>query len=83
MEDWHNFGVYYDRTLMAWHENFDRHWPQLKRRYSERFQRMWRYYLLSLAGAFRARYIQVWQIVMSPKGKIGGYPSLRCPKCGP
>ena len=83
MEDWHNFGVDYDRTLMAWHENFTRHWPLLKRRYSERFERMWRYYLLSLAGAFRARYIQVWQVVMSPNGKIGGYPSRRCPKCHP
>jgi len=81
MEDWHNFGVYYDRTLMAWHENFKHHWPRLKERYSERFRRMWCYYLLSLAGAFRARHIQVWQVVLSPNGRIGGYPRMRCPEC--
>ncbi|GAB4337189.1 MAG: cyclopropane fatty acyl phospholipid synthase [Desulfobulbaceae bacterium] len=81
MEDWHNFGIYYDRTLMAWYENFHRHWPQLKEKYGERFYRMWRYYLMSLAGGFRARHIQVWQIVLSPNGVIGGYPSLRCRDC--
>jgi cyclopropane-fatty-acyl-phospholipid synthase len=81
MEDWHNFGISYDRTLMAWHDNFQRHWPILKEKYSERFRRMWCFYLLSLAGAFRARHTQVWQVVMSPSGKIGGYISLRCPEC--
>ena len=24
MEDWHNFGADYDKTLMAWHKNFAR-----------------------------------------------------------
>ncbi|MDD3618108.1 MAG: hypothetical protein RBR09_12780 [Desulfobulbaceae bacterium] len=43
---------------------------------------MWHYYLLSLAGAFRARHVQVWQIVLSAAGKTGGYISLRCPWCG-
>lgn len=81
MEDWHNFGVDYDRTLMTWHENFERHWNMLKKNYTSRFYRMWRYYLLSLAGAFRARNLQLWQIVMSPKGNIRGYSSIRCPKC--
>ncbi|MCL7488508.1 MAG: cyclopropane fatty acyl phospholipid synthase [Desulfobulbaceae bacterium] len=81
MEDWHNFGVDYDLTLMAWHKNFERSWDRLKTKYSERFYRMWRYYLLSLAGGFRARNVQLWQVVMSPNGSIGGYPSLRCPEC--
>jgi len=26
IEDVHNFGFYYDRTLMSWFENFDRCW---------------------------------------------------------
>ncbi len=78
MEDWHNIGVDYDRTLLCWHENFENHWHRLKARYTERFYRMWRYYLLSMAGCFRARYLEVWQVVMSPQGKIGGYDSLRC-----
>ncbi len=45
----------------------------LKDRYDARFFRMWRYYLLSCAGAFRARANQVWQIVLSPHGVPGGY----------
>jgi cyclopropane-fatty-acyl-phospholipid synthase len=77
MEDWHNFGADYDRTLMAWHANFERHWPQLAGHYDQRFRRMWRYYLLSCAGAFRARDIQLWQIVLSKGGVPGGYFSVR------
>lgn len=77
MEDWHNFGADYDRTLMAWHANFERHWPQLEGRYDVRFRRMWRYYLLTCAGAFRARDIQLWQVVLSKGGAPGGYRSLR------
>lgn len=65
MEDWHNFGPYYDRTLMAWYENFERAWPKLSQKYDERFHRMWRYYLLSSAGGFRARNQQLWQIVFT------------------
>ncbi|EHJ92779.1 cyclopropane fatty acyl phospholipid synthase [Vreelandella boliviensis] len=73
VEDVHNFGADYDRTLMAWHDNFEANWPQFKDQFSERFYRMWRYYLLSCAGAFRARDIQLWQFVLSKKGVIGGY----------
>ncbi|SFU02970.1 cyclopropane fatty acyl phospholipid synthase [Halomonas saccharevitans] len=73
VEDLHNFGADYDRTLMAWHENFEAAWPQFADTYGERFYRMWRYYLLSCAGAFRARDIQLWQFVLSKKGKLGGY----------
>ncbi len=77
MEDWHNFGQYYDATASAWAENFEKHWPELKDRYGERFRRMWRYYLLSCAGAFRARRLQLWQIVYSKGGIRGGYASVR------
>ena len=68
VEDWHNFGPYYDKTLMAWHANFEKAWPRLKTKYSERFYRMWRYYLLSSAGGFRSRHQQLWQIVMTRPG---------------
>ena len=77
MEDWHNFGADYDKTLMAWFGNFDRHWPELKGKYTDRFYRMWKYYLLSFAASFRARRIQLWQIVLSKRGIPGGYTSLR------
>ena len=74
LEDLHNLGPHYDKTLMAWHRNFKTAWKNLSSNYSERFKRMWEYYLLSCAGAFRARSIQVWQIVMTHVG-------TRQPKC--
>ena len=77
IEDWHNFGADYDRTLLAWHRNFERAWPRLAARYGERFRRMWRYYLLTSAGGFRARHNQLWQLVLSPRGVAGGYRSAR------
>ena len=73
IEDWHNFGADYDRTLMAWHARFEQAWPGLRSRYGDRFHRMWRYYLLSCAGTFRARDNQLWQLVLSPRGAAGGY----------
>jgi len=77
MEDWHNIGADYDRTLMAWHERFQQHWPQLAERYGDRFHRMFTYYLNACAGAFRARDIQLWQVVFSPQGVDGG---IRVPR---
>ena len=77
VEDVHNFGADYDKTLMAWHKNFEKSWPKFKDKYGEIFYRMWRYYLLSCAGAFRARDIELWQIVLSPNGVPGGYKSVR------
>lgn len=65
LEDWHSFGAYYDQTLRAWHQRVNRAWDQLPRRYDERFRRMWNFYLLACAGAFRARRVQLWQIVLS------------------
>jgi cyclopropane-fatty-acyl-phospholipid synthase len=73
MEDWHNLGDDYDKTLMAWHERFEAAWPALKDHYGERFYRIWRYYLLCCAGTFRARDNQLWQLVLSPSGLAGGY----------
>jgi cyclopropane-fatty-acyl-phospholipid synthase len=77
IEDVHNFGADYDKTLMAWYENFNRHWPELQNKYGDRFYRMWKYYLLACAGMFRARDCQLWQIVLSPTGVKGGYKSIR------
>ena len=76
MEDMHNFGACYDTTLMAWHENFEQHWTEIADRYGERFRRMWRYFLLSNAGAFRSRRLQLWQFVLSPRGVRGGYQRI-------
>jgi len=77
MEDWHNIGIDYDKTLMAWHSKFVQNWDKIKSNYSVRFFRMWSYYLLSSPAAFRARGKQVWQIVLSKDGVPGGYQSIR------
>ncbi len=68
IEDWHNFGPYYDLTLMVWYKNFIVNYHQIKERYDERFFRMWTYYLLVSAASFRARKNQLWQIVFSKQG---------------
>ena len=77
LEDVQNFGHYYDQTLMAWFENFDKAWPKLQAKYGDNFYRMWKYYLLFCAGTFRARTNNLWQIVLSKKGVKGGYQSVR------
>jgi len=77
LEDWQNFGADYDRTLLAWHGNFERAWPSLRERYGERFRRMWACYLLTCAASFRARVNQLWQVVFSTPGRGGVYVGTR------
>lgn len=75
--DWHDFGRDYDRTLLAWYANFEQAWPGLKEKYGERFFRMWRYYLLSFAGVFRAEYTYLWQILLAKQPLRSGYLPVR------
>jgi cyclopropane-fatty-acyl-phospholipid synthase len=77
IEDWHNFGADYDRTLQAWRANVERSWDTLPPRYDERFRRMWRFYLCASMASFRARRIQLWQLMLSPRGVPGGYVAPR------
>ena len=77
IEDWHNFGTDYDRTLLAWRDNLDAAWSSLDPRYDERFQRMWRFYLSASMATFRSRRSQLWQVVLSPEGVPGGYVAPR------
>jgi cyclopropane-fatty-acyl-phospholipid synthase len=77
IEDVHNFGPYYDKTLMAWHANFVKRYPEISDKYDERFYRMWNFYLLSCAGSFRARNIQLWQIVMRKVEVSDTYVAVR------
>ena len=44
---------------MAWYERFLASWPEIADNYSERFKRMFTYYLNACAGAFRARDIRL------------------------
>jgi len=84
IEDIDNFGADYDHTLMAWYENFKTAWPHFVgshtrngRTFDERFYRLWEFYLKTAAGAFRARSIHLWQIVLSKRGVPGGYMPVR------
>ena len=77
IEDWHQFGADYDHTLMAWWERFERAWSSLEQKYGRRFYRMWKYYLMSCAGFFRSRQGQLWQVVLSKRGRGEAYRSVR------
>ena len=77
IEDWHNFGADYDRTLQAWRSNLEAAWDGLGAAYDERFRRMWRFYLGASMAGFRCRRLQLWQVVMSPRGVAGGYVAPR------
>lgn len=76
LEDWHNFGPDYDRTLMAWAKNIAAAWDDLPE-YDERFRRLWRYYLHACAGYFRCREGQLWQLVFTQLHDWNEYRSLR------
>ncbi len=73
LEDWHNFGADYDRTLMVWKDRFEKGREAGAFVCDERLRRMFNYYLSSCAAAFRVRTIQLWQLMLSPKGVPGGY----------
>ncbi len=77
VEDWHNFGTDYDRTLQAWGDNIEQAWERLPARYDARFRRMWRFYLAGSMASFRTRRAQLWQWVLSPHGVPGGYVAPR------
>lgn len=65
VEDVHNIGPHYDRTLMSWVERFEAAWPSLRDQYGDRFYRLWRYYLLISAATFRSRQNQLFQMVFT------------------
>ncbi|MBM3163700.1 MAG: cyclopropane fatty acyl phospholipid synthase [Chlorobi bacterium] len=79
MEDWHSFGHDYYLTLKAWNHNIEIRRASLATAYDERFFRMWRYYLLSAAGSFRARHVQLWQVLFSGNGVEGVFRVPREP----
>lgn len=76
MEDWHNFGPDYDKTLMAWYNNYTNSITAGWLKHTDKFYRMWIYYLLQCAGLFRSRSIQLWQIVLSKQYR-GVYETTR------
>ena len=77
LEDWHDLGDNYVRTLDAWRQNFNTNWDILKTRYDQRFYRMWNYYLQIFSGGFSARHIRIWQVLFSKTNNNRFYPPVR------
>jgi cyclopropane-fatty-acyl-phospholipid synthase len=78
LEDWQNIGADYDRTLMAWHRNFEAYAHSRDFSYDRKFYRMWRYYLLTFAACFRVRdRTELWQVAFSKGGVPGGVVPVR------
>ena len=78
-EDIHLLGSeHYEQTLLEWHKRLMMNWPEISKlgNYDDRFRRMFEYYLLTCAGAFRSRVIDVAQIVFS-KNFPGRYQQMR------
>ena len=77
LEDVHNLGTDYDRTLMAWYHRVEEAWEYLPT-YGEHFRRTWCYYLLSSAASFRVRQLQLWQLVFTKARRYSGvYQAVR------
>ena len=65
LEDFQNFGLSYAKTLRSWHSNIG-DWNGLDN-YDTRFRRMWDFYLLGCAAAFKRKQIYLWQLVYTKK----------------
>lgn len=80
IEEVENFGPYYYPTLMSWFRNFNKNWKKLavlnSEKYNDRFYRMWKFYLLSSAGFFKAGELQFWQIVLSKRNNLRIYKAF-------
>jgi cyclopropane-fatty-acyl-phospholipid synthase len=77
VEDLHNFGLDYVRTLQAWRVRFDAAWPRLEPRYGAAFRRLWHYYLATAIASFSTRRNHLWQIALTPHGRSEVYRSRR------
>ncbi len=75
-EDIHNIGLHYDPTLMSWFKNINERWHEIPQ-YTEKFQRMWNYYLMASAAAFRTRNLHLMQIVFRKNGVQSEYIPVR------
>ncbi len=53
---------HYDKTLKAWLDRFLKNREKARRMYSERFCKMWEFYLASCSAAFRYRDLLVYQL---------------------
>ena len=62
--------LHYARTLDAWHDRFMARRDRLPPEMDARFQRMWRFYLLSMAMSFRDGRLVVHQYQLSRRNDV-------------
>jgi cyclopropane-fatty-acyl-phospholipid synthase len=77
VEDMHNMGDSYAKTLKVWNDNFNRAWPELKPKYDSyfggKFKRCWNNYLQVCRACFDAGSVSLIQVVYTRDGVKGGY----------
>ena len=54
---------HYNKTLLCWNENFQRHRSEIAEMFDERFTRMWEMYLCACAAAFMNGVVDLHQIL--------------------
>ena len=62
LSDMESLILHYDKTLEAWLERFLKNREKAKRMYSEKFCKMWEFYLASCSAAFKYRDLLVYQL---------------------
>ncbi len=75
--DLESFGISYAKTLKQWKENFIKNLEKVKQLgFDEFFIRKWIYYLTYCEVAFRSRYINVCQVLLSKARNINLIDSI-------
>lgn len=74
--DVENLRLHYNRTLLCWEKNFQDHMEELRKKFDERFLRMWNLYLSACAATFHNGIIDLHQILFT-KGINNDLPMTR------
>ena len=62
VQDVESLRRHYVKTLLCWHEGFEKHLPEIRALFEERFIRMWRMYLCACAASLNNGVIDLHQI---------------------
>ncbi len=74
--DVENLRLHYNRTLLCWEKNYREHLDEVRKRFDERFVRMWDLYLASCAATFHNGIIDIHQLLLT-KGINNELPMVR------
>jgi cyclopropane-fatty-acyl-phospholipid synthase len=72
-----NLSISYAKTLNAWYNNFTSNWSKIRKSnpdfFTDRFYKMWKFYLLSSMVQFEKKNIQLTQFIFTKKKYNGMY----------